>query len=244
MPYLLGGLVKAIFGPSGIIVNVSPQATMWRNFIVTTVVIGLALFLAAGTLDYWQAWIYLGTVLATGIPHVVYLNGHPVLLEGRTKVGPMAETRPAQKRIVTLMALPAIALFILPGFDCRYGWSEVPPVLVFTGDALLFLSMWMVYRVLRENAYGSATVEVTQGQQVISTGPYAIVRNPMYSSALVYFIGMSLALNSYWDLIPGLLTALGLVWRLFDEEEFLAENLPGYKAYCAKVRRHLIPGVF
>src|SRR5262249_13499657 len=90
----------------------------------------------------------------------------------------------------------------------------------------------------------SATVEITQDQEVIPTGPYAIVRNPMYSSAAVYFIGMSLALGSYWGLIPAILTILGLIWRLFDEEKFLAQKLPGYTDYCAKVRWHLIPGVF
>jgi len=91
-----------------------------------------------------------------------------------------------------------------------------------------------------------ADVGVEKGRSgpVVRIGPYAIVRNPMYSSAAVYFIGMSLALGSYWGLIPAILTILGLVWRLFDEEKLLAENLPGYSEYCAKVRWHLIPGVF
>jgi protein-S-isoprenylcysteine O-methyltransferase Ste14 len=104
--------------------------------------------------------------------------------------------------------------------------------------------MWMVYRILKENAFGSATVDVVTDQKVISTGPYAIVRNPMYSSAAVYFIGLSLALGSYWGLIASILTIFGFVWRLFDEERFLAHNLPDYTAYCAKVRSHLIPGIF
>jgi len=101
-----------------------------------------------------------------------------------------------------------------------------------------------VFLVFKENSFGSATVEVRKGQTVISTGPYAIVRNPMYSSAAVYFIGVSLALGSYWGLIPVLLTILGLVLRLLDEERFLAKNLTGYTEYCAKVRWHLIPGIF
>jgi protein-S-isoprenylcysteine O-methyltransferase Ste14 len=104
--------------------------------------------------------------------------------------------------------------------------------------------MWMVYQVFRENSFGSAKVEVQQDQRVISTGPYAIVRNPMYASAAVYFLGLSLALGSYWGLIASFLTLLGLVWRLFDEERFLAQNLPGYTDYCAKVPWHLIPGIF
>jgi protein-S-isoprenylcysteine O-methyltransferase Ste14 len=102
----------------------------------------------------------------------------------------------------------------------------------------------MVYRVFKENSFGSSTVKVVEGQKAISTGPYAIVRNPMYSSAALYFIAMSFALGSYWGLIPAILTILGLVWRLSDEEEFLAKNLDGYNEYRAKVRWHLIPGIF
>jgi protein-S-isoprenylcysteine O-methyltransferase Ste14 len=102
----------------------------------------------------------------------------------------------------------------------------------------------VTYRVFNENSFSFATVKIGKDQKVIPTGPYAIVRNPMYSSAAVYFIGMSLALGSYWGLIPAILTVLGLVWRLFDEEKYLAENLPGYRQYCAKVRRPLVPGIF
>jgi len=104
--------------------------------------------------------------------------------------------------------------------------------------------LWMVNRVFEANAFASATVEIADDQKVISTGPYAVVRNPMYASAAVYLAGASLALGSYWGLIASGLTVLGLVWRLLDEEKFLAENLPGYTEYCAKVRWHLIPGVF
>lgn len=96
----------------------------------------------------------------------------------------------------------------------------------------------------KENSFASSTVEIASEQKVISTGPYAIVQNPMYASATVYLIGISLALGSYWGLIASVLTILGFVWRLFDEEKFLAQNLPGYTEYCAKVHWHLIPGIF
>ncbi len=109
---------------------------------------------------------------------------------------------------------------------------------------MILAGMWMVYRVFKENSFGSATVQIATDQRVISTGPYAIVRNPMYASAAVYFIGTSLALGSFWGLMPSVLTILGLVWRLFDEEKFLSRNLPGYTEYCAKVRWRLIPGIF
>jgi protein-S-isoprenylcysteine O-methyltransferase Ste14 len=145
---------------------------------------------------------------------------------------------------VLCAGVPAIAAFIVPAIDRRFGWSSVPPWLSIAGDLLILIAMWMVYRVFKENSFGSTTVEIANDQKVISTGPYAIVRNPMYASAAVYFVGISLALGSYWGLIASVLTILGLVWRLFAEEKFLAQNLPGYTEYCAKVRWHLIPGIF
>ena len=222
----------------------NPKAKVWLWLIISFVVIGLALFLSAGTINYWQAWVYLAVGAASSVPLTLHIIKDPILLENRTKAGPTAEQRPIQKIIVACSGIPAIAAFIVPGLDYRFGWSSAPSWLSIIGDILIVVAMWMVYRVFKENSHGSATVEITQDQEVISTGPYAIVRNPMYSSAAVYFIGMSLALGSYWGLIPAILTILVLVWRLFDEEKFLAQNLPGYTDYCAKVRWHLIPGVF
>ena len=222
----------------------NPKAKVWLWLIISFVVIGLALFLSAGTINYWQAWVYLAVGAASSVPLTLHIIKDPILLENRTKAGPTAERRPIQKIIVACSGVPALAAFTVPGLDYRFGWSSAPPWLSISGDILIIVAMWMVYRVFKENSYGSATVEITQDQEVISTGPYAIVRNPMYSSAAVYFIGTSLALGSYWGLIPAILTILGLVWRLFDEEKFLAHNLPGYLDYCAKVRWHLIPGVF
>jgi protein-S-isoprenylcysteine O-methyltransferase Ste14 len=167
----------------------------------------------------------------------------PILLERRTTFGPTAEQRPIQRVIVLGMGLPLVATFIVPGLDHRFGWSSVPPWLSIVSDVLIAMSIWMVYRVFKENSFGSSTVDVVKDQRVISTGPYAIVRNPMYSSAAVYFIGMSLALGSYWGLIPAFLMILGFVWRLSDEEQFLTKNLPGYKEYSSRVRWHLIPGI-
>jgi protein-S-isoprenylcysteine O-methyltransferase Ste14 len=222
----------------------NPEAKLWLLVIIGTVLIALALFLSAGTINYWQAWVYLGVGAATSVPLMLYITKDPILLENRTRAGPTAEHRPLQKIIVASIMIPYVAAFIVPGLDYRFGWSSVPSWLSVVGDILIIVAMWMIYRVFKENSYGSATVEITQDQKVISTGPYAIVRNPMYSGAAVYFIGLSLALGSYWGLIPAALMILGFVWRLFDEEKFLAQNLPGYGDYCAKVRWHLIPGFF
>ncbi len=222
----------------------NPKVQAWLWLAVSFVLIALALFLSAGTLSYWQAWAYLCVGAVSSIPLTLYMIKDPVLLENRTKAGPSAEQRLIQKIIVLCAGLPGIAAFIVPGLDHRFGWSSMPPWLSLAGDLLILLSMWMVYRVFKENSFASAIVEIGKDQRVISSGPYAIVRNPMYSSAAVYFIGMSLALGSYWGIIPSVLTILGLVVRLFDEEKFLAKNLPSYTEYCAKVRSHLIPGVF
>jgi len=217
---------------------------MWLALATTSVLIGLALFLVAGTFNYWQAWVFLGVNAISSVPVTLSVTKDPILLESRTKAGPRAEKRTTQKIIVLCCGIAAVAAFIVPAVDRRFGWSVMPPWLSLVGALLIIVAMWMVFRVFKENSFGSATVEVTKDQKVISTGPYAIVRNPMYASAAVYFIGMSLTLGSYWGLIAAVLTILAFVWRLFDEEKFLAQNLPGYTEYCAKVHWHLIPGVF
>ncbi len=222
----------------------APERKLWLQLVITSAVIAVALFLSAGTIGYWQAWLYLAVVAVTSIPLTRLMLTSPALLESRTRVGPAAEQRPIQKLIVACLITVAIAAFVIPGLDHRFGWSAVPPWLAIAGDALIILAMWLVYRVFKENRYGSATVEIGQGQHVVSTGPYAIVRHPMYSGAVLYFVGMALALGSWWALVPAGLMTLGFIRRLFDEEKFLAENLPGYTGYCAKVRWRLMPGVF
>lgn len=222
----------------------NPKAKMWFGLVIAFVIIGSALFLSAGTINYWQAWVYLGVNTVSSVLLTLSVIKDPILLESKTKSGPTAEKRPIQKIIVLCAGLPWIAAYIVPGLDRRFGWSSVPSWLSIVGNFLIIVSLWMVYLVFKENSFASSTVEIAKDQRVISTGPYAIVRNPMYASAAVYFIGMSLALGSYWGLIASVLTILGLVWRLFDEEKFLAKNLLGYTEYCAKVRWHLIPGVF
>ena len=166
---------------------------MWLGLVMTSVLIGLALFLSAGTINYWQAWVYLGVSSVSSVLVTVSVTKDPILLESRTRGGPTAEKRAIQKIIVLCAAIAAIATFILPALDRRFDWSNAPSWLSIVGDVLIIVGMWMVFRVFKENSFGSSTVEIVNDQKVISTGPYAIVRNPMYASAAVYFIGMSLA---------------------------------------------------
>jgi protein-S-isoprenylcysteine O-methyltransferase Ste14 len=222
----------------------NPKVKAWTWLVVTCVVMGVVLFLSAGTIWYWQAWVYLVVIAVCSVPVTLYMIKNPVLLESRTKFGPAAEQRSIQRIIVFFMMLPVIATFIVPALDHRFGWSTMPAWLSIVGDLLIVVSIWVSYRVFKENPFGSSTIEVVKDQKVISTGPYAFVRNPMYSSAVLFFTAMSLALGSYWGLIPAALMIPCFAWRLFDEEKFLAENLSGYTEYCAKVRWRLIPRIF
>ena len=212
--------------------------------IISFIVIGLMLFLSAGTLTYWQAWLYLAVTAMTSIPLLLFYIKNPALMESRTKIGPAAEKRTQQKIIVSLSGFPLIAAFIIPALDYRFSWSHVPPWVSIAGALIILISMWAVIRVIKENSFASATVEVVDNQKVISTGPYAIVRNPMYTCATLYTVGMSLTLGSYWGLIPAVLVGFGFAWRLLDEEKFLSESLAGYGDYKKKVRYHLIPFIW
>jgi protein-S-isoprenylcysteine O-methyltransferase Ste14 len=135
-------------------------------------------------------------------------------------------------------------VLVVPALDHRFRWSSVPLYATIAGDALTALCFFTTFRVYRENTFTSATIELTQDQKVISAGPYAVVRHPMYAGGLLLFLGTPLALGSYWGLLAFGATLPALIWRLMDEERFLAEHLAGYVEYCGRVRWRLIPGIF
>ncbi len=209
------------------------------------VIIGAALFLSAWTLAYWQAWVFLAVFFLSVLAITLYLaKNDPKLLERRTQAGPVAEKEKGQQTIQSIAAVAFIAMFILPGLDHRFGWSAVPLPVILAGDALVALGLLIVFFVFRENSYTSAVIEVGAEQKIVSTGPYALVRHPMYSGALLMLIGVPLALGSYWGLLAFVPIALVIVWRLLDEEKFLVKNLPGYPDYQNKVRYHLVPFIW
>jgi len=206
---------------------------------------GLLLFLPAGTAQYWQAWGYLAVFFGASLLITVYLmKKDPALLERRLRGGPTAEKEKKQKIIMLLVSIGFITLLIVSALDHRFMWSSVPFYMVITGDLLMALGFYIVFLVFRENPFTSATIEVVGDQKVISTGPYAVVRHPMYAGSSLYLLGMPLALGSYWGLLVLATMMPFLIWRLFDEERFLSKNLPGYTEYCCKVRWRLIPRVF
>ena len=212
------------------------------SLVALAVSMGLLLFAPAGTTQYWQAWVYLGIFTAASLLTTLYLIvKDPALLKRRMSGGPTAEKQPTQKIIMLFASLGFIGLLVLPALDHRFGWSIVPISVVIAGEALVAIGFFFIFLVYRANTFTSATIEVAEDQKVISTGPYALVRHPMYASAFLYLVGTPLALGSYWGLSALLFMTSFLIWRLFDEEKFLAENLPGYTEYQKQVRHRLVP---
>ena len=205
-------------------------------------VLVLFLFAPAGTLRYWQAWVYIVILLVPMLLVLRYLFAHsPELLARRMRY---REKEAEQKRILRFGYLLYLAAFLLPGFDRRFGWSSVPVWVVILADITVVLGYALVVRVFKENAYASRIVEVEQTQAVIRTGPYATVRHPMYVGALLTFIASPLALGSYWAVLPALLLIPMIVARIKNEEAVLLRDLKGYEQYTHDVTYRLIPGIW
>jgi protein-S-isoprenylcysteine O-methyltransferase Ste14 len=220
-------------------------ARAWFALAILAVVMGLLLFVPAGTVHYWQAWVYLSIFTGASTLTTMYLlRNDRTLLERRMSGGPTAENRPVQKFIMLCTSLGFIALLVVPAFDHRFRWSAVPLAGVVAGDVLVAIGFCLIFLVYRENTFTSATIEVAENQKVISSGPYSIVRHPMYASASLYLLGTPLALGSYWGLVPIATMVPFLIWRLFDEERLLAQSLQGYSEYQKRVRHRLVPFVW
>jgi protein-S-isoprenylcysteine O-methyltransferase Ste14 len=203
------------------------------------------LFTAAGTLRYWQAWTFLAVYFTSSIAIILYLlRRDPKLLERRLGGGPLAEKQTSQKIIKFLTSVGFIGVILIPAFDHRFAWSHLPASVALAGDALVAFGWLAIFLVFKENSFTSATIELAPDQKVISTGPYALVRHPMYAGSFVMLLGSSIALGSW----SGVLAIVALIpvriWRIINEEKFLADHLPGYVAYQEKVRYRLIPRVW
>jgi protein-S-isoprenylcysteine O-methyltransferase Ste14 len=204
-----------------------------------------ALFIPAGTFRYWQAWIFLAFYFVPALAITLYLKvKDPKLLARRMRGGPVAEKQPAQKIIMWIVSVGFIALLVVPALDHRFAWSHMPASIALAGNALMAIGWVAIFFVFRENSFSSATIEIADDQKVISTGPYAWVRHPMYAGAVLMLLGMPVALGSWWGIAVFLAMLPAFAWRMFDEERFLTENLPGYAEYRQKVRFRLIPGLW
>jgi protein-S-isoprenylcysteine O-methyltransferase Ste14 len=207
--------------------------------------LGLALFAPAWTLNYPRAWIYLVIFsLAAGLITIYLAKHDPALLERRIRAGPRAESKPLQQTIQAVAALAFIGIFLLASLDRRFLWSGLPLAVSVAGELAVVLGFLIVFTVFRENTYTAAMIEVVPDQTVVSTGPYALVRHPMYAGALILIAGTPIALGSWWALILVLPLALAIVVRLLDEETYLSAHLPKYLRYCEEVRYRLLPGVW
>jgi protein-S-isoprenylcysteine O-methyltransferase Ste14 len=217
----------------------------WVALLLLFLAMAALLFVPPWTLDYWQAWTFLAVYFAASAAITLYLmEKDPQLLARRMSGGPAAEKLPAQRIIMSLTSLGYIGLLVIPALDRRFAWSHMPPWVALTGDVLVGLGFLGVFFVFRENTFTSATIELAPDQKVISTGPYALVRHPMYAAGLVLLLAMPIALGSWWGVLVFVAILPALLWRLFDEEKFLAKNLPGYPEYQARLRYRLIPRVW
>jgi protein-S-isoprenylcysteine O-methyltransferase Ste14 len=202
----------------------------------------LLLFLPAGTIFYWQAWFFIVLFFIPMMLIAVYLFKHsPELLQRRLQV---KERLPRQGILAKLFYISVGLFFVISGLDRRYGWSSVPLALIVVSGILFLAGYFFLFLVFKENKYLAHTVVVEEGQQVVSTGPYALVRHPMYLSELIMFIFAPLILGSYWALAVNILLVVILAMRIISEEQVLLRGLKGYCGYTHKTRFRLIPGIW
>ncbi|GJQ36861.1 MAG: membrane protein [Anaerolineaceae bacterium] len=206
------------------------------------IMFALLFFLPAGTWRYWQAWMYIGILFIPMLFVLAYfMKNDPGLLERRMK---MREERSEQRRIIGLSALTFILAYIIPGFDIRFGWSNMPAWISILAGVILFLSYLLVFRTMQVNSFLSRVIEVAENQKVVDTDVYGWVRHPMYVGMTILYVVSPIVLGSWWAVIPALVIIPVIVFRILDEEKALENELAGYKEYKQKVRYRLIPFVW
>ena len=206
------------------------------------VLLGMLLFLPAGTFHYWQAWVFIVVFMITISVFGIYFSiEDPALMERRKQAGPGAEQSTLQKIVATLAFASLVGLFIFGGLDHRFGWSAMPAFVAWVGDFLVVVVFFLYSLVFKANNFGASNIRVEENQRVASTGPYALVRHPMYSVGVLFFAAIALGLGSWWTLLLIVIAIPVLVLRILDEEKLLEKDLAGYKEYEQKVRYRLIP---
>ena len=208
-------------------------------------VLALALFLSAGSLAFWQAWVFLAVWTVCVLLITAYLIKYDQkLLTSRVQAGPVAETQKIQQVIQGFASLFFIGIFIVAGLDFRFHWSVVPPVVSWISNGFVVLGFFIVFLTFKENSYTSAVIEVAEQQKVVTSGPYRLVRHPMYAGAILLLLFTPLALGSWVALPFPLPLILVVAIRAVEEEKFLRVSLGGYAAYCQKVRYRLVPYIW
>jgi protein-S-isoprenylcysteine O-methyltransferase Ste14 len=208
------------------------------------VFLDLSLFLTAGSLRYTEAWIYTFVLLVPALFVIGYFYKKDPDFIG-SRILKRREKVQIHRSIQNIFSMVFLIGLLIPGFDFRFGWSNVPMFLVIISNTLVFLGYMIIARVMEENRYASSIIEISKDQKIIETGPYKLVRHPMYTGGLIFIMFTPLALGSYWALIPFSITpVLALILRIINEEKLLIDNLPGYSEYCQKTKYRLIPFVW
>ena len=212
------------------------------KFLSGLLLVGALLFLPAGTWDYWQAWLLIGILFvpmfAAGL---VLMKKNPELLRKRLNA---KEEQAEQRTVIALSGLMFLAAFLLAGLNRRFGWCVLPTWASWAAACVFLLAYALYAEVLRENAYLSRTIEVQEGQKVVDTGLYGIVRHPMYAVTLFLFLSMPLVLGSPISFAVMLVYIPIIVKRIRNEETVLEEGLEGYAEYKQRVRYRLVPGLW
>lgn len=212
------------------------------RFSLVPIVLGLFILVPAGTIIYWQVYVYIAVLVVPMIFVLFYfLQNDPIFLERRTRA---KEKEKVQIIIQIVFTFILLSGFVIPGFDKRFGWSDIPIYIVIVADIVILFGYLIIFFVFKQNSYASRVVEVEKSQKVISTGLYGFVRHPMYIGVIIMFIPTPVALGSYWGLIPMVTIPLAIVFRILNEEKVLCKDLPGYKEYCQKTRYRLIPFIW
>jgi protein-S-isoprenylcysteine O-methyltransferase Ste14 len=205
-------------------------------------IMGAILFVPAGTLDFWEGWLFFAALFVPMFFIFIYMIRHErQLLEKRLNV---RERRKQQGLIQLFNTISFFASMMIAGFDHRYGWSNVPFWLVIASDAMMLTGYYFFIKTMLHNEYASRVIEIQKGQKLIDTGPYAMVRHPMYAAGIFMYMFIPIALGSFWAMIPLLLIPVMLVFRVLDEEKAMIKGLKGYKQYMKKVKYRLFPGIW
>ena len=206
---------------------------------MSIVLVGLLIFIPAGSLKFWNGWLFIGALFIPMLGVMIYLLiRDPDLLAKRMKT---KEKEKTQKRYLFFSIIVSLIIFIVPGLDFRYGWSDVPLPVVLISTLIMVAGYLMFFTVMRQNTFASRVIEIQDEQKLIDTGLYSLVRHPMYSGAIVLFGFSPLVLGSFYALIPVIFIPLLLVIRIKNEEKVLLEGLKGYDEYMKKVKYRIIP---
>lgn len=224
----------------------SPRAKVTIAFYARTLIFSAVwdaiLFFSAGSLTYWQAWVVLGILaLPLLLTFPFWLKKDPELVARRERT---QEKEKPQQKIVAVIGVCFLLVFIIPGFDRRFNWSDVPVWLCIAAQLITAMGYGICFLATAQNRFSSRTIQVEEGQPVISSGLYSVVRHPMYLGMLIVFLAMPPALGSYWALLPFPILLLMTASRIVNEEDLLKKDLKGYTEYTQKVKYRLIPGVW